>query len=138
MNGENNLAKLKSAYQAWHQSKGSDSKVWLDLMSDQVKLRSMAHAAPALAFAQHRQSKAEAVAYFTALAKEWSMVHWTPETFVSEGDRIAMFGSCAWTNKATGKIAEISIGHLWQFENGKVVSVTEIFDSARALAASAP
>ena len=73
-----------------------------------------------------------------AITKDWSMVHWTPETYVAEGERVAVFGTCAWTSKATGKVADVRIAHLWQFENGAAVSLTEIFDSARAVAAATP
>ena len=63
------------------------------------------------------------------------MDHWTPEVFVCEGDKIAMFGSCGWTNKANGRSAEARIAHLWRFRDGKIVEMTEIFDSARVTAA---
>jgi hypothetical protein len=55
---------------------------------------------------------------------------------VNEGDRIAMFGHCAWTNIATGKDMEVRVAHLWEFRDGQVVDYTEIFDSARATAAA--
>ena len=131
-----NIERLRAAYQVWHDSKGARSDAWLDLLSDQVRFRSMGGASPLLAFAEERRGKADAVVYFTGLTKDWTMVHWTPETFVNEGDRIAVFGTCAWTHKTTGKLAEVAISHLWIFENGKVVAVTEIFDSARAVNAA--
>lgn len=131
-----NLEHLKGAYRAWHECKGLDSKCWTDIFADNVRIRSMANDAPALAFAEERKSKADAAAYFSGLAAHWSMLHWTPQTFVAEGDKIAVFATCAWTNKQTGKSVETPIAHLWQFEGGKAASVTEIFDSARVLAAA--
>ena len=133
-----NIERLRAAYKVWHDSKGGRSDAWLDLLSDQVRFRSMGGASPLLAFADERRSKVDAVAYFTGLTRDWTMVHWTPETFVSEGDRIAVFGTCAWKHKGTGKTAEVAISHLWTFEDGKVVGVTEIFDSARAVSAATP
>lgn len=133
-----NLDRLKTAYRTWADSKGASSEVWLDLMSDDVRMRSMGGSSPQIAFAEERRSKQEAVAYFAGLARDWSMVHWTPEVFVSEGDRIAVFSTCAWTHKSTGKTAEVAISHLWQFKNGKAVEVRELFDSARAIAAATP
>lgn len=132
------LERLKAAYKAWDACKGSDANVWLGLMSDNIDLRSMGGPESALTFAAHRKSKSDAANYFTGLAKDWSMVHWTPETYVSEGNLIAVFSTCAWTHKTTGKRADIAISHLWRFENGKVAAVTEIFDSARAVAAATP
>ncbi len=133
-----NIERLKAAYKGWHDGKGENPNIWLDLFSDEVDFRSMGGASDHLAFAANRRSKADAVGYFAGLAKDWSMIHWTPQTFVCEGNLIAVFGSCAWTNRATGKRADVGISHLWQFENGRVTAVTEIFDSARAVAAATP
>jgi len=131
-----NLSKLKRAYQRWHDTKGADQKAWLDLMSDSVHIVSTGGETRALAFAQERRSKQEAAAYLASVLADWSMEHWTPEVFVADSDTIAMFGRCAWTHKRTGKRAEVSISHLWQFDNGEVVALTEIFDTARAIAAA--
>jgi ketosteroid isomerase-like protein len=133
-----NLAELKRAYSAWHETRGLDPKCWLDIFADDVWIRSLANEAPALSFAAERKSKAEAVAYFAGLAAHWSMIHWTAHTFVTEGDKIAVFATCAWKNKQTGKSVETPIAHLWEFEGGKAGSMIEIFDSARVLAAAAP
>jgi ketosteroid isomerase-like protein len=103
-----------------------------------MRITSMASEAKPLAFAAQRSSREEAVAYMAAITNDWSMVHWTPETFVSEGNNVAVFGTCAWTSKATGKVAEVRIAHLWEFDGELAVSLTEIFDSARAVAAATP
>ena len=131
MTDDSDLSQLQNAYHIWHETKGSSGKPWLDLMDDEVCIYSMGEEAPGLSFAKDRQSKEEVVEYLTGLLVDWTMVHWTPEIFVSEGDRIAMFGHTAWTNKATGKTAETRIAHLWKFRDGKIVEFTEVFDSAR-------
>jgi uncharacterized protein len=133
-----NLDRLKAAYQAWHDSKGARPEIWLDLMADKVHIQSLGAEAQPLAFAQERRSKADAVEYFAGLARHWTMVHWTPQTFVTEGDRIAVFADCAWTNKQTGKTVETPSAHLWTFEQGRATSVIELFDSARVMAAATP
>jgi len=136
MSDNPDLDRLKSAYRTWHESKGSEADAWLSVFDDEVCMCSMDEAAAGLSFAKDRRSKQEAVGYFSALLADWDMVHWTPETFVCDGDRIAMFGRCAWINKATGRQADIRIGHLWEFRNGRIVGLTEVFDSARAAAAA--
>lgn len=136
MTAEAPLEKLQAAYKAWHDTKGASTESWLALMDDSVEIVSMASEAKGLAFAGERKSRQQAVAYFTGLLADWSMVHWTPETFVCEGDRIAVFARCAWTNKRTGKTADIATAHLWTFHNGKAVKVNELFDSARVAAAA--
>jgi hypothetical protein len=37
-----NVAKLKDAYRQWHETKGGSVKLWLDLMADHVRVRSLA------------------------------------------------------------------------------------------------
>lgn len=132
---ESDLERLKATYQAWHDSKG-DKDVWLNVMGDDVCIRSMDETSPGLEFAKDRFSRQEAVDYLGGILDAWSMIHWTPETFVCEGDLIAMFGRCAWTSKTTGKSADVRIAHLFRSRDGKVVEMTEIFDSARAAAAA--
>jgi ketosteroid isomerase-like protein len=133
-----NVERLKAAYKLWNDEKGLDTSGWLALISDKMRITSMASDAKALAFAAERSNREEAVAYMAAITKDWSMVHWTPETYVSEGNRVAVFGTCAWKSKATGKVADVRIAHLWEFEGDEAVSLTEIFDSARAVAAATP
>jgi ketosteroid isomerase-like protein len=138
MKDTSDIERLKAAYKAWHETKGEDASVWLDLMDDDFRLMSIGEETRGLAFAKERNSREEAVRYLAGLLEEWRLVHWTPETFVREGDRIAMFGRCAWVNRATGKSAECRIAHLWTFRDGKAIELTEIFDSARAAAAATP
>ena len=135
---ESNLERLKAAYKIWDASKGGDTSAWLSLVGDGMRLMSTGGGNAELAFAGHRQSKQEVVAYLTAILQDWTMVHWTPESFVANGDKIAVFGRCAWTAKATGRTAEVHIAHLWRFEHGRAVELTEIFDTARAAAAATP
>lgn len=137
MSSNANLELLKSAYAIWHASKGQRTDGWHDLIADDFRLISIGDpSAAAIAFAVPRRSRAEVIAYFASLLGAWSMVHFTPETFTCEGDRIAMFGRCAWTNKQTGKTAEVRTAHQWTFAGGKAVEVIEIFDSARVMAAA--
>lgn len=130
------LERLKAAYKAWNDTKGGSSDIWLGLMAEEFCLRSMANSSPGLTFAKERVSREQAVEYMTQLLSDWSMVYWLPETFVAEGDRVAVFGRAAWVNNATGKSAEVRIAHLWHFRNGVAVELNEIFDSARVVAAA--
>ena len=138
MTPQANLVRLKAAYKAWNDSKGMSQSTWLDLMAHDVTIRSMTGPEPGLAFAARRYSKKEGVAYLAAITQDWTMVHWTPQTFVVDGDKIAVFSTCAWNNKKTGKTAEPLTAQLWEFEKGLITSYTEIFDSARVVAAATP
>lgn len=132
------MADLEAAYQAWHDSKGTDQVVWLALCSDRVQVRSVSHAGSGLSFAKARHSRDEFVQYLTGITTEWDMVFYLPQTFVREGNRVAMFGISKWTNKATGKSCEIMVSHLWRFRDGKAIELVELFDSARAVEAATP
>ena len=138
MSAAENLERLKALYQAWHDTKGGSVDMWLDLMADDVDVRNIGEEGEGLGFAKDRRSKAEAREYFEAILEFGTMVHWTPETFVADDDHIAMFGQCAWRNKATGKIAEGRTAHLCRFRDGLIVEFTEVFDTARAVAAATP
>jgi ketosteroid isomerase-like protein len=131
-----NLEALKAAYQAWHDTKGGRTDMWLDLFADRVCIHSTGGDSRGLQFAKPRHSRDEAVDYFTALLDDWTMIHFTPEAFVVEGDSVAMFGHCAWTCKATGKPVEVAIAHLWRFVDDKVAELLEIFDTGKAIAAA--
>jgi len=91
-----------------------------------------------LEFTSACTSREDAIAYFSGLLDAWDMIHWTPDVFIDDGERIAMFGRCGWTNKSTGKDVEISIAHLWTFSNDKIIEFVEVFDTARAAAAATP
>ena len=133
-----NLESFKTIYERWAHCKGLDTSCWLDALADNVVLRSVASDGPGLAFTQDRHSRNDVAAYFTGLSKDWLMEHWTPETFICDGDNIAMFGTCGWTNKTTGKTANVRAAHHARYENGKIVEFTEIFDTGRAIAAATP
>lgn len=139
MAGNPNLARLKAAYQAWNDKKGDSMKEWAELMDDQCRIASIHEDAPGLSFAADRNSKQECLDYLKAILKEWTMVHFTPEIYVSEGDAIAMFGKCRYTSKATGNDVECRVADLWRFNSaGKALQMTEVFDTAAAAAAATP
>ncbi len=134
-----NLKNLKAAYREWGKSRETANVAPFEaLMAEGFRIASMDEATPGLAFARDRSAKAESLAYLTGIFDEWDMIHYTPETFVEQGDRIAMFGKCAYRHKKTKKTVECRIANLWEFRNGKLVSMIDIFDSARAAAAATP
>ena len=132
-----NLARLKAAYAAWNDRKGDSIEVWRELMGEPFRLGSVsAETVADLGFAGERHSKDDAIEYLTAIFEHWEMVHYTPQHYVGDDERIAMFGMCAFRNKRTGKVAECRIACLWRFENGKAVELIDVFDSAVAAAAA--
>lgn len=130
-----NLERLKAAYQLWDRNKG-DSSGFAAMMADDFRLASVDESSPGLAFARDRSSKEDALAYMGAILKDWEMIHYTPADFVSEGDLIAVFGTCAYRNRRTGKAAEVRIACLWRFEGDRLIEMNEVFDSAAAAQAA--
>jgi ketosteroid isomerase-like protein len=133
-----NVDRLKVAYQAWNDSRGLDRAAWLSLFADDIHFRSMADGASGLEFTTARKGTASAKEYFDALAKDWEMVYFTADDFISEGDRVVMTGRCSWRHKGTGKTAESPALHVWRFRDGKAIELFEAFDTARAFAATLP
>jgi ketosteroid isomerase-like protein len=116
-----NVAKLKHAYRQWHESKGGSVKAWLDLMADDVRCFSLAAGAPSAEFTAPISSKKDFERYFKGLLADWEMIHYTTDTFVAEGDRVAVLGSTAWRNRKTGRSVDTAKADFWTFRDGKVV-----------------
>lgn len=133
-----NLERLKQAYKQWHETKGASVDTWGALMADRFRFVSNDENQKGLSFSRNTVNRDDAKKRLRAIFDEWEMVHFSPETYVEDGDRIAMFGTCGYRNKATGKVAECLVSCLWVFEGDEAVAMTEIFDSAVAVAAATP
>lgn len=131
-----NVDKLKPAYQAWNDSRGQGPAVWLDLFADDVEMRSLADGASGMEFTSVRKGLAEAREFFAGVTKDWEMIYFSADDFITEGDRVVMIGRCSWRHRGTGKAVESPILHVWRFRDGKAVEFFECFDTARALAAT--
>ncbi len=132
------LDRLEAAYQNWHDSKGADPNVWIDLIGEQMSLRSVGHESGGLSFAKSRRSKAEMLEYLASLHRDWQMEYWFPKTFVRDMSQVAVFGQCKFVFRGTGKAAEVMSVHFWRFRDGKAVELVEVFDTARAVLATKP
>jgi uncharacterized protein len=131
-----NVAKLKDAYRQWHESKGGSVKLWLDLMADHVRVRSLAAGAPEARFTSEANSKADFERYFKGLLEDWEMIDYTTTVFVAEGDHVAMRGSTAWRNRRTGRVVDTPKADFWTFKDGKIVEFHELYDTAAMFAAA--
>ena len=138
MSAHDLVAKLRAAYQQWHDSRGQNVEAWLVLMSDDVQVHSIADGAQGLEFSAPRQGKAALQGYFSALHADWEMIYYTVDEFVVEGNTVVVFGKCAWRNRRTGKTAESHIINRWRFRDGLAVAYYEYYDTAKAFAATIP
>jgi uncharacterized protein len=121
--------RLKQAYASWSDSKGHSSAQWLELLGDEIEMRSVL--APDLPddLAALRRTKSGAMEYFQTLARDWEMITFDCDRFVDGGDDVVMIGRCAWRNRATGRIVDTPKVDIWHFENGRAITFLEMFDS---------
>lgn len=131
---EANVALLKNAYAAWHESKG-DANVWLDVLADTVAWGSLADGRPGMDFTRPRASRAEVVQYFAGLEEDWLMEFYHINEYVAQGARVVAIGEMSWTHRRTGKTVEMPKVDVWLFEDGKATQFMEHFDTHKAIAA---
>ncbi len=135
---DENAARLRHAYQRWHDTKGGSADTWLDLMADDVRMRSVGEGAPGMDFTRPNVGKAAAAAYFAGLAGDWEMVHYTADEFIARDDRVVVLSLVAFRYRATGKVASSPKADVFRFRDGMIVEFFEFFDTAAALAATRP
>ena len=132
------MEKLRAAYKAWHETNGQSVETWLALMHDDIVMRSIADGAPGMEFSAPRTGKHTVGDYFATLAADWEMIHYTPEEFLVDGNRVAVFGKCAYRSRKTDKTAESHTAALWRFRDGLAIEYFEMYDTAKAFAAATP
>jgi ketosteroid isomerase-like protein len=133
-----NVAVLKEEYRKWHETRGGSVDTLVGILDDDVSWGSVPRGAAPLEFAGQYKGKSSLRGYFDALLADWEMVHYTIDEYVAQGDVVVARGSCAWTNKKTGKTADTPKVDFWRFRNGKAVEFYEYFDTACAAAAATP
>lgn len=133
-----NVAALEHLYARWNETKGASAEDVLDLLHDEVEMRSVLTSDMPSELAGHRVSKDQAGEYFAALARDWEMIYFDVYQFIADEDDVVMVGRCAWRHRATGQEVDTPKIDIWHFENGKVTRFFEMFDSlafARAVGA---
>ena len=132
-----NVQILKEAYRRWNGSKGGSVNYWFDsVFAPKISFGSIPRGADPIPFATQYHDSAQLRAYFDGLTSDWSMQYYTINEYVAQGDAVVARGSCAWTSKKTGKIAETPKLDFWRFKDGKAVEFYEYFDTACVAAAA--
>jgi ketosteroid isomerase-like protein len=131
-----NVKKLRKAYQSWNDTLGESMTEWMDLMDDSIVFRSLAAGAPGLEFTLDCHGKEDMLRYFGGLKADWQMVHYTPAEFISEGDRVVVISTCSFVNRKTQKKMDTPKCDVFRFKNGKIVDFFEFYDTYRCLAAA--
>jgi ketosteroid isomerase-like protein len=124
-----NVTTLVGLYARWGATKGGNVDEVLDLLDDEVEMRSVLSPDLPVPIAGTHRSKAGARDYFTALLREWEMVDWQCHRFIADGDDVVMVGRCHWRSRETGAEVDSQKVDVWHFENGKATRFLEMFDS---------
>jgi ketosteroid isomerase-like protein len=132
-----NVKILKEAYRQWHETQGGSVDQFFAFLDDDILFGSIARGEKPLEFARQYNGKAELRGYFDNLLKDWEMIHYRIDEYVAQGDAVVACGTCAWTNRKTGKPVETPKVDFWRFRNGKAVEFYEYFDTAKVASAAA-
>ena len=135
---DDNVAIVRKVYELWNKNREQAFETWLDAMADDIELGSLGAGAPGLDFTVTRRSNAEVREYLLGLAQDWEMIHYTPDSFIAQGDQVVMRGRCGWRHRRTGKTVETPKADFLRLRDGKIVAFYEFFDTAAALAATRP
>ncbi len=133
-----NVALLAQGYARWIETKGDCVDEMLDLLADEVEMRTVLTPEIPDELAKVHVSKSEAETYFRTLVAQWEMISYEVDRFIADQDDIVMVGRCHWRRRDTGKEVNSPKVDIWHFENGKATSFLEMFDSlafARAVGA---
>ena len=130
MTEDENVEILREGYKLWNDSKAESVGYWINLITDDVKWRSLADGVAGMEFTRVCNCKNDVVRYFEELGREWEMIHYTVFEFIAQGDRVVMVGSCAWRNKKTPKVDII------RMRDSKIIEFQELYDTAKAISAS--
>jgi uncharacterized protein len=131
-----NVATLKDTYTRWHETKASRDDMWLDIMADNVRVKSLGAGREGAEFTATVQSKHELHRYFQGLHADWEMDYDTPTDFVADGDTAVALCKVCWTNRRTTKKVTTPKADVAVFKDGKIVKWYEYYDTAALMAAT--
>ena len=133
---ESNKKLLKEAYARWSSSKGASVGDWMALADDDISFGSLAEGAEAVSFTAPIRGKEALRAYFDGLLGAWTMINYTVDEYIAEGDSVVAVGATSWKNKHTGKTFDTRKVDVWKFRNRKAVDFYEYYDTAKVAAAA--
>jgi uncharacterized protein len=132
-----NVEILREAYGKWHETKGGSLDHFLGMADPEISFGSIPRGAAPMTFAKQYDNREAMKAYFDGLLTDWTMVHYTIDEYIAQGDSVVARGSTAWVNRKTGKKAETPKVDFWRFRDGKAVEFYEYFDTACVAVAAA-
>lgn len=138
VNEQRHVECLREVYREWKESKGANTKPWLELLGEVIDFRSLGATSPTIGFSRDGTSRADVMRYFDDLSRDWEMVDYEVEHMIAEGDRVAVLSHCSWRNRHTGKVSSTMKADFFRFAGERVVEFAELFDTAGAVDAAMP
>src|SRR5262245_23354984 len=129
MSEEANLRTLVNAYSSFQ--KGDIESV-LKVLSDDVEWTTPGPPELMLV-AGKRRGRQEVAAFFSLLNQQENVELFEPQEYIAQRDKVVALIKYRGRVRATGKTVEADLVHLFTFENGKVKSFREYYDTAATL-----
>lgn len=121
--------RLAHAYAQWHETRGASGDLFLELMADDVSMGTLLDPPELHPMARDKIGIENARDYLDSLVLNLEMLAFPTEEIVAQGDTVVWIGSCHWRDPATGLEAHTPKVDIWRFQDGKAVSVMEMFDT---------
>ncbi|MES2449543.1 MAG: nuclear transport factor 2 family protein [Pseudomonadota bacterium] len=121
--------RLLYAYEQWHETRGQSAELFLDLLADDVRLRSVLNPPELHPLADARVGIDRARDYLTSLTVTMEMIDSPTHQLIVDGDTIVWVGSCRWRDRRTGREIATPKVDIWHFQGGKCVSLMEMYDT---------
>ncbi len=75
---------------------------------------------------------------FGPMATDWSTFAVVPESYLAQGDKVAMFGRYHAVSAATGETMDPQVVHVWTLKDGKAVAFQQYADTLATREAMTP
>ncbi|MCF8714495.1 nuclear transport factor 2 family protein [Joostella atrarenae] len=66
---------------------------------------------------------------FSRLGSEWIDYKFTPEDYLSDGDKVVAYGTYTGIYKKTNRPFKARVAHIWKLNEGKIISFEQFVDS---------
>jgi ketosteroid isomerase-like protein len=86
-----------------------------------------------LRFAGSHKGRDDCLAGLSSMATDFALHSYEIVELIAEGDVVWMQARVATSRRTGGPLHTINVANRWQFRDGKVVSITEYYDSASML-----
>jgi uncharacterized protein len=123
------IDQVADAYRTWRESRGKNIDEVIDMMADEIEMRSVLDPGLPDDLAADRKTRKEAREYFEILTRDWEMIDYPEEKIVADGDTVVWIGRCHWRHRPTGREINSPKVDIWTFRDGKAVKFMEMFDS---------